>query len=131
MRTSADTVLEAHGTGTALGDPIEIGAAIDALCQVEEGSAPEGNGSVLCTSVKALTGHLEAAAAAAGLSSLVAVALKMHCVGPNAALRVLNEHLYALVSRRMSRAQRGNLHVSAEVVSRVDWWQWKLHQQSI
>lgn len=84
---------------------------------------------MLCTSVKAVTGHLEAAAAAAGLASLVTVALKVHCVGPNAALRVLNEHLYALVARRVSRTSTDNLHLSAEVVPRADWWQWKLKLQ--
>ena len=30
--SNSDVSLEAHGTGTALGDPIEIGAAVDSLC---------------------------------------------------------------------------------------------------
>jgi len=60
--------LEAHGTGTALGDPIEVGAAIEVLCQ-KEGT------TVLCTSLKANMGHLEAVAAGAGISSLISTPL--------------------------------------------------------
>jgi len=46
-------------------------------------------------------GHLEAAAAAAGLASLATVALKSKHVGPNAQLRTLNAHLYSLVSSHL------------------------------
>jgi len=61
--------LEAHGTGTALGDPIEVGAAVRALCSASHVSA------VHCAAVKSNQGHLEAAAATAGLSSLSLLAL--------------------------------------------------------
>lgn len=74
--------LQSHGTGTALGDPVEVGAATRALS--------EANG-VAFASVKASLGHLEAAAAAAGLECL-RNALQDH--GPaNAALLTINEHL--------------------------------------
>lgn len=64
------TALEAHGTGTALGDPIEVGAA-QALhapveCNPDRVTFPHG-----CTSSKSTMGHLEPAAAAAGLASLL------------------------------------------------------------
>lgn len=51
--------MEAHGTGTALGDPIEVGAAINAL-------SPKL--TIHCATIKSNVGHLEAAAAAAGLA---------------------------------------------------------------
>lgn len=57
--------LEAHGTGTALGDPIEVGAAIAALC-TKVGVTT----AVLCTSLKANMGHLEALAGGAGVVAL-------------------------------------------------------------
>ena len=79
--------LEAHGTGTALGDPIEVGAATHALDDVEVASA----------SLKANLGHLEAVAGGAGTTSLLAVPLSTACIAPNAQLRQLNPHLNSLI----------------------------------
>jgi len=86
--------LEAHGTGTALGDPIEVGAAVRALCNESNGPA------VQCTSLKSNLGHLEAAAAAAGLSSLIIGPLLAGAVAINAQLRGLNVHLSSIVSAK-------------------------------
>ena len=58
--------LEAHGTGTSLGDPIEVGAAAAALGAGRDASRP-----LLLGSVKANIGHLEAAAGMAGLIKVV------------------------------------------------------------
>lgn len=60
--------LEAHGTGTALGDPIELGAVVAAFrAPVAETIQSE---YVTCTSVKGNIGHLEACAAAGGLQAI-------------------------------------------------------------
>ncbi len=58
-----------------------MGAAVRALCN-------ESNGPVVqCTSLKSNLGHLEAAAAAAGLSSLIVGPLFAGAVAVNAQLR--------------------------------------------
>ncbi|WP_374562000.1 amino acid adenylation domain-containing protein [Ideonella sp.] len=61
--------LEAHGTGTALGDPIEIEALkeVFTLLQGERGQSRAEPGSVALSSVKPNVGHLESAAGIAGL----------------------------------------------------------------
>lgn len=68
------TSLETHGTGTALGDPIEMAAATAAL----------GEETPACASVKGNLGHLEACAAATALASLLEFALWASCAAPNA-----------------------------------------------
>ena len=65
LKPSDIDYIEAHGTGTALGDPIEL----DALSQVfgdREGSAP-----LVLGSVKTNLGHLESAAGIAGFIKTV------------------------------------------------------------
>lgn len=55
-------LVETHGTGTALGDPIEVEAIGKALCSGRDGDRP-----LLLGAVKTNLGHLEAAAGAAGM----------------------------------------------------------------
>ena len=54
--------LEAHGTGTTVGDPIEIDAVSEVYCRGRDADRP-----LLTGSVKTNLGHLESAAGVAGL----------------------------------------------------------------
>jgi len=79
--------LETHGTGTELGDPIEVGA----LNAVLGGSSRKQ--ALFLGAVKANVGHLEGGAGMAGLLKLTSV-LKQRAAAPNLHLRVLNTHIY-------------------------------------
>ncbi|MEU9236942.1 type I polyketide synthase [Streptomyces subrutilus] len=87
LEPSQVTLLEAHGTGTSLGDPIEV----EALHEVY-GTADAGGGSCVLGSVKTNIGHLEAGA---GLAGLIKVALSIHhrAVAPNLHLEEVNPHI--------------------------------------
>ena len=76
--------IEAHGTGTALGDPIELEALAEVLAQTRSQSK-----TLIVGSVKANIGHLELAAGVAGLIK-AALVLAHKSVPPNAALETLN-----------------------------------------
>ena len=60
-----------------------MGAATRALCK----STEHGSVAIQCTSLKSNMGHLETAAAAAGLASLVVGPLMASAVAVNAQLR--------------------------------------------
>jgi acyl transferase domain-containing protein/surfactin synthase thioesterase subunit len=75
---------EAHGTGTALGDPIEF----DSLCDVFGNDAARSEPLVM-GSVKSNIGHLEAAAGIAGLIKLV-LCLQHKEIPPNLHLDPIN-----------------------------------------
>ncbi|WP_328341930.1 type I polyketide synthase [Micromonospora sp. NBC_00421] len=71
VRASELGYLEAHGTGTPLGDPIEV-AGLDQALRAVGGAAP---GSVAVGSVKSNIGHLDEAA---GIAGLIKAALAVH-----------------------------------------------------
>eukprot|EP00435_Cladocopium_sp_Y103_P035571 s1052_g9.t1 len=79
------TAVECHGTGTALGDPIEVGALKATL---QEGREEP----LLLMAGKTNVGHLEGAAGALGLLKCI-MALTNLEVPPNVHLSELNPHL--------------------------------------
>jgi acyl transferase domain-containing protein/acyl-CoA synthetase (AMP-forming)/AMP-acid ligase II/SAM-dependent methyltransferase/acyl carrier protein len=78
------TAIEAHGTGTSLGDPIEFDALNAAL----------GSATTPCAlgAVKTNLGHLEAAA---GIAGLIKTVLQIHHgqIAPHLHLETLNPHI--------------------------------------
>jgi len=68
--------LEAHGTGTAVGDPIEAHALGEAIGQARAAGKPLPIGSI-----KSNLGHLEAASGMAGLAKALLV-IQHRCVPP-------------------------------------------------
>ena len=79
--------LEAHGSGTPLGDPIEFEAIRSAL-----GAARADGSACVLGSVKTNLGHTEAAAGVAGLIKAV-LALHHEAIPPNLHFRTLNPRM--------------------------------------
>lgn len=77
--------IEAHGTGTAIGDPIETYAIGVALGQARTQKLPIG-------SIKSNMGHLETASGAAGLVKLL-YALNQRVVPPTIGIQTLNPQI--------------------------------------
>lgn len=77
---------ECHGTGTALGDPIEVGAFKRIY------NATERSTSLLVTSSKTNLGHLEGGAGMAGFIKCCLQVMRAEC-SPNLHLRERNPHL--------------------------------------
>jgi acyl transferase domain-containing protein len=79
--------IETHGTGTALGDPIEVEALAEVLGASASNAVPCALGAV-----KTNMGHLEAAAGVAGLIK-AALALDREEIPPNLHYSELNPHI--------------------------------------
>ena len=79
--------IETHGTGTALGDPIEVEAIAATI-----GQAMPGAGPCLLGAAKANLGHLEAAAGVAGLIKTV-LALRHEAVPAQVHFKTLSPHI--------------------------------------
>lgn len=77
--------IEAHGTGTKLGDPIEVNALKEVFAHKNEGVCHLG-------AVKANIGHLEAAAGMAGLIK-VCLMFRHQIIPPHPDLQTVNEHI--------------------------------------
>ena len=110
--TSAESlaVAEAHGTGTALGDPIEAGSLEGVVLRARSSScSPMG-----VSGVKANIGHAEPAAGLTGLVRL-AVGLEQGGASPNAQLRALNSHV-----RSVMRSFRGIMPTQLAVAGAGD-----------
>lgn len=80
------TLVETHGTGTLVGDPIEV----EALSAVY--GAPGAQGDCYLGAVKTNIGHLEGAAGIAGLIKMV-LCLQHQTVPPNIHFDALNPHI--------------------------------------
>lgn len=78
-------VFEAHGTGTALGDPIEVGAQRKVL------SRSNREHPALITTYKTNVGHIEGGAGCAGFIRCLISVMRAACP-PNIHLRKLNPH---------------------------------------
>ncbi len=84
--------IEAHGTGTALGDPIELGA-LDQVFGERDGAAP-----LVLGSVKTNLGHLESAAGIAGFIKTV-LSVQHGYIPPHLHFERLTPHAAEGVSR--------------------------------
>ena len=81
-------VVECHGTGTSLGDPIEV----QALDAVYGQARPEDRGRLKLGAVKTNVGHLEAAAGLVGVVKMLA-SFELAALPPTLHCRPLNPHL--------------------------------------
>jgi len=78
-------LVECHGTGTALGDAIEVGALLDLICH------PKRTAPLLLGTIKTNVSHTESSSGSVGLIKCI-LHLRHSCVPANQHLRQLNKH---------------------------------------
>eukprot|EP00889_Picochlorum_renovo_P006747 jgi/Picre1/33777/NNA_001256.t1 len=87
--------LQIHGTGTPLGDPIELGAATAVLLN----KASDRVSPLELTSAKSFMGHAEPAAGIVGLSKLTLMMCDVS-IEPFVSLRNMNPHVSAMLESK-------------------------------
>ncbi|MGB0848789.1 MAG: beta-ketoacyl synthase N-terminal-like domain-containing protein, partial [Thiolinea sp.] len=87
LQASQVSLIEAHGTGTLVGDPIEV-EALSETYGVESTTAPNCHLGAIKTNI----GHLEGAAGIAGLIKM-SLCLDQQRIPPNINFRQLNPHI--------------------------------------
>ncbi len=97
--------IEAHGTGTSLGDPIELGALSTVFAKNPH--------PVWVGSVKTNIGHLEAAAGIAGLMKVI-LCLQHRQIAPHLHFRATSAGLLRGGSRKSLQAQPWKQETSVE-----------------
>lgn len=113
MTPPESTVWECHGTGTSLGDPIEVGAVRKVQVKMARKEP------LMIASSKSNIGHLEGSAAAAGMNKCIMIVIKANCA-PNVHLKTLNPHLdhaafdaFFCSEQNPYRYRRGHAQVSS------------------
>ena len=108
--------LEMHGTGTALGDPIEFGAAVAVHSAAHGAAGGDGGGpappSLALSAIKSAFGHSEAAAGAWGLLA-AAAQLQRRGGGQLPHLRTLNPFVTQVLDRGRHGAGAGGRPAAA------------------
>lgn len=100
-------VLSVHGTGTALGDPIELGAVSEAV------PAAAAARPLSLVSNKACYGHTEGTAGLTGLL-LAASTLRHAALAPIMHLREVNPHVAATLNSRAGKAKDAGMLLPRE-----------------
>jgi acyl transferase domain-containing protein len=107
------TYIEAHGTGTQLGDPIEVNALRAAFSQLYESNASEREvGANHCGigTVKTNIGHLEMAAGVAGLIKVILqmkhrkLAASLHCEQVNPLIQLVGTPFHVVTQTQPWKA---------------------------
>lgn len=99
IRAADVSFVETHGTGTSLGDPIEV-EALDAVY----GASPDGgNSACVLGAVKTNFGHLEAAAGIAGLIKVV-LSLENQAIPRNLNFDRINPQIHLGIGSRLKLA---------------------------
>lgn len=87
--------IEAHGTGTKVGDPIEVAAIREAYCQ------PQRSSRLYVSSIKGNIGHTEATAGVVGLIKVLLM-MERGLIPPQASHKSLNPAIPALEPDRIA-----------------------------
>jgi len=103
MTPPESTVWECHGTGTSLGDPIEVGAVRKTQVRMQRLEP------LMVTSVKTNMGHLEGGAAMGGMVKCVLQCKYTKCC-PTVHLRTLNAHLEHTAFDAIFETEAANYH---------------------
>ncbi|XRA96306.1 AMP-binding enzyme [Pycnococcus provasolii] len=98
----APAVHNLHGTGTPLGDPIEVAAFVDAMSSTTASSLIPPT----LTATKSIVGHTEAAAGLSSLAMLERAARAQFAV-PLVLCRSLNAHVAAILATKSVGVSRG------------------------